>query len=508
MTQTSAYPESLKSALKLMQKGIRAERYLVCWRGMDHKLRVVSAQGMDEKALFVSEALSVSLLEGVASSGEACWSEQDQPLEGSLTFMLSGIKSYICVPVKFPGRAETGLLYVDDRKTVARFSYTDYTNLLNIARRIGNPSTTSSQKLPPPTSAPRATEARAVGTFQLPIAQQVSFFRSMSTFIQSGIPLLHGLHALGQSGESPLLKKFCDALHRHLLKGNPLSEGCVRLSNFAPMVLHMLKSAETSGQLAEVLNQLALYLEESYSRSGRIRTALVYPVIVLCASLVMAVILPTFVLRDQLKSYSTMAELPLPTKILVMIGDIARFPGTWAATLVLLLILPSLSRKVLGHGTVRRFFHSFLCNFSPTRRAYCAWQEVSLASSLGLQLKSGVNLLAALRTSLAVSGSPLVADVSEKILERVRQGDTLSKSLELAPGVSQPFRQLLTAGEESGHIVSALEWIARAAKLDFDHAVDTSIRLIEPMAMLLMGVIVGVVTLGTLLPSLKMMESI
>ena len=119
MTQTSAYPESLKSALKLMQKGIRAERYLVCWRGMDHKLRVVSAQGMDEKALFVSEALSVSLLEGVASSGEACWSDQDQPLEGSLTFMLSGIKSYICVPVKFPGRAETGLLYVDDRKTVA-----------------------------------------------------------------------------------------------------------------------------------------------------------------------------------------------------------------------------------------------------------------------------------------------------------------------------------------------------------------------------------------------------
>jgi len=502
------YPDSLKAALKMMQSGIRAERYLVCWRGLDHQLKVVAAHGMDQKALFVSEALSVSLLEGVANSGEPCWSDQDQPLDGSLTFMLAGIKSYICVPVKFPGRAESGLLYVDDRKTVARFNFTDYTNLLNIARKVGNPSAPSSAKLPPPPSSARAAEIQAKGVHKLKVAHQVSFFRSMSTFIQSGIPLLHGLHALGQSGESPQLKKFCDALHRHLLKGNPLSEGCQRLSNFSPTVLHMLKSAESSGQLAEVLNQLATYLEESYGRSARIKSALVYPTLVLMASLVMAVVLPTFVLRDQLKSYTTMAELPLPTKILVMIGDIARFPGTWTATLIGLFLLPQLARKVLGDGRIQRFYHQFFCSFSPTARAYCAWQEVSLASSLGLQLKSGVNLLQALRTSLAVSGSPLLADVSEKVIDRVRNGETLSKALKMAPGISKPFLQLLTAGEESGHIVSALEWIARAAKLDFDHAVDTSIRLIEPMAMLLMGLIVGVVTLGTLLPSLKMMESI
>jgi type II secretory pathway component PulF len=123
-----------------------------------------------------------------------------------------------------------------------------------------------------------------------------------------------------------------------------------------------------------------------------------------------------------------------------------------------------------------------------------------------LQLRSGVNLLEALRTSLLVSGSPLLLDASEDILEKVRQGEAISKALELAPGISKPFRQLLVAGEESGHIVSALKWISNSAKLDFDHAVDTSIRLIEPMAMLLMGVIVGVVTLGTLLPSLKLMD--
>ena len=490
-----------------MLEGISAERYLVCWRGASQQLEVVASQGLDQNALFVSEALSVTMLEEVAATGEPCWSDQQQMLEGSLTFLLAGIKSYMCVPVKFPGRSETAVLYVDDRKTVARFSFTDYSNLLNVARRIGNPA--ASQKFAPtPKAEKKAAEPiKSSGQFKLPISQQVTFFRSMATFIQAGIPLLHGIHALAQNGESKVLKDFCDALHRLLLKGNPLSEGARRLSNFSPMVLHMLKSAENSGQLAEVLSQLAIYLEESYARQGRIRTALVYPALVLLASLVMAVVLPTFVLRDQLKSYASMSELPIPTKILLWVGDAARFPGTWVALPVLLFLLPGILRKLLGDGRVTRFYHRLFWLMGPTTRSYCAWQEVSLASSLGLQLKSGVNLLEALRTSLLVSGSPLLMDVSEPILEKVRQGEALSKALELAPGISKPFRQLLVAGEESGHIVSALEWIARAAKLDFDHAVDTTIRLIEPMAMLLMGVIVGVVTLGTLLPSMKLLEN-
>lgn len=505
MTQSSAYPETLKSALKLMQDGIQAERYLVCWRGLDEQLQVVASIGLDAKALFISEALSVSLLEEVASTGEPCWSDQQKILDGSLTFLLAGIKSYMCVPIKFTGRPETAVLYVDDRKTVARFSYTDYTNLLNLARRLGNP--TANQKFAPsPKQAGRPADVKSENVYKLPIAQQVSFFRSLSTFINAGIPLLHGIHALAQNAESKLLQGFCDGLHRILLKGNPLSEGCRRLGNFSPMVLHMLKSAENSGQLAEVLGQLAVYLEENYARQARIRSALVYPTLVLAASLAMAIVLPTFVLRDQLKSYTTMAELPIPTKILVWVGDIARFPGSWLVAIIGAFLLPRLGRKLLADGRVRRVLHRAFWMAGPTARSYCAWQEVSLASALGLQLKSGVNLLEALRTSLLVSGSPLLMDASEDILEKVRQGEALSKALELAPGISKPFRQLLVAGEESGHIVSALQWISNSAKLDFDHAVDTSIRLIEPMAMLLMGVIVGVVTLGTLLPSLKLME--
>ncbi|MBS2035903.1 type II secretion system F family protein [bacterium] len=502
----SAYPESLKSALRLMQDGIGAERYLVCWRGLNQQLEVVDSVGLDQNALFVSEALSVSLLEQVASSGEPCWSDQQKLIDGSLTFLLAGIKSYMCVPVRFPGRSETAVLYVDDRKTVARFTYTDYTNLLNLARRVGNP--TANQKFPAQTRAmpTRPVEMKSENVFRLPNAQQVSFFRSLSTFINAGIPLLHGIHALAQNAESKVLQSFCEALHRILLKGSPLSEGCRRLGNFSPMVLHMLKSAENAGQLAEVLGLLALYLEENYARLARIRSALVYPALVLIASLAMAIVLPTFVLRDQLKSYTTMAELPFPTKILVLVGDIARFPGSWLAGLIGVFLLPRLLRKLMADERVRRRYHRLFWLFGPTARSYCAWQEVSLASSLGLQLKSGVSLLEALRTSLLVSGSPLLLDASEDILEKVRNGQQLSKALELAPGISKPFRQLLVAGEESGHIVSSLEWIANAAKLDFDHAVDTSIRLVEPMAMLLMGLIVGVVTLGTLLPSLKLMD--
>jgi len=95
----------------------------------------------------------------------------------------------MCVPVRFPGRSETAVLYVDDRKTVARFSFTDYSNLLNVARRIGNPAASKKFIQSPKSEKLEIKAAETVKSneqFKLPIAQQVTFFRSLATFIQAG----------------------------------------------------------------------------------------------------------------------------------------------------------------------------------------------------------------------------------------------------------------------------------------------------------------------------------
>ena len=504
---TSQQPEPLTQALKQLRALVKGERYLVAWFNPAQQLEVVAAFGFDVEKFFVSEALSISLLQDTACSGESRWSDQDVLPDGSLTFLLAGIKSYICVPVKLP--QGVGILYVDDRKAVARFNFTDYNNVLNLARRLVAPVDTVPAR-PVARSMPvkASTEGSPAGTKPLPIAQQVSFFRSLATFLQAGIPLLHGLYSLGEQGETARLKAFCSELHRLLLRGNALSAGCQKLGGFSPMVQHMLLCAEKSGQLVTVLSHLAEYLEESHARRQRLAQAMVYPAIVLLVCLGMAIVLPTYVLRDQLRSYAAMGPLPWPTQVLVWVGDVASSPWSWAAAVAGAFLLPLAIKFLTRQPRVQAWLHRALLGNPITGRLYRSRQEVTLATALQLQLHAGVSLLDALHSSLHACNSPLIDGKAPELIEMVRQGETLAKVFRATPGLGRPFCQMLQAGEESGHVVSALQWVARSAKLDFDLSLDTALRLVEPLVMVLMGLVVGVITLGSLLPSLTMLDKL
>jgi len=485
--------------MKALRAAVKAERYLILWYPTEAEYpQIVASLGFDESKLFVSEALSLSLLQQAARTGESCWSDETLLENGSLTFVLAGIKSFLCVAVRYPNG--TGILYVDDRKVIGRFHYTDFANVLNLGRRLANPTAANPSAA---SSRVRSLEvsAAAVGSVRLPLRLQVSFFRTMATFLQSGIPLLHGLNSLAEQGEGPL-RDYCRQLHKALLRGNPFSESCRKLGGFSPIVLHMLLCAERSGQLAEVLATLAQFLEDSHSRRQHLIQAMVYPMVVLSACLALAVVLPTFVLRDQLQAYVAQGPLPLPTQLLVWVGDAARSPFPWVALLLGILALPSLLRRI----TAREwgFLHRLLLNNPVTRRLYCARQEVTLATTLQMQLRAGVPLLEALQGSLEACDSPLIEVAA--VLEKARQGQTLAQTMRGLPGLGRSFCPLLVAGEETGHAVQTLEWISRSAKLEYDLALDTALRLVEPVMMVLMGLVVGVVTLGTLLPSLRLLE--
>ncbi len=505
--------ELIRQAMPAFQKLLPAQRYLAAWLVPGQPLEVLESVGFDSDRLLVSEAISLSVLEEVAQSGEGQWSGQGKLADGSLTFMLAGIKAYVCVPVKMFQAGGTGLLYADDLESVTRFSYTDFANALNFGRRLGapaeKPSRVRAAAAPVKASLPLGEEIEVVvSRHRIPIAQQVSFFRSMATFMSAGIPLLHGLHALSVQGESKVMREFSQELYAALLRGQSLSEACQRNSPFRPMVVHMLACAERSGQLSTVLNLLSEYLEETHSRRQRLLQALVYPAFVLLLCVLMAVVLPTFILRDQLQSYAHLGDLPWATKALLLVGNLARSGWTWAALALLLGGFPLAWKKMMANLRFKQSVLRGLLAFPPTRRITMAWHEVSLATTLALQLKSGVSVLEALHSAIRAVGSPLLEGQADRLVGYLRDGETLSFSLSKAPGVGRPFCQMLRAGEESGHVVTALEWLQRNAKLDFDHALETALSLVEPFVMLFLGVVVGIVTLGSLLPSLKLLEQL
>jgi type II secretory pathway component PulF len=464
------------------------------------------------------------------------------------------------------GRA---LLYADDSHHLARFRYTDLMNVINLGRELARhsrpfprsqadpvsnqkaatpaslfvnqavrptamaPSSPSEPKEAEPSAAvtkvsePRVLETKAAEKVEAaskpdepqkprgPVApgqaratassrevvetepqlrpslvEQAAVFRILGIFVQSGIPLLHGLNGLAVQGETPRIRALASRVHEHLLRGNRLSESLARFARFDPLAIPLLRAAESSGRLNHVFKMLATHLEEKRDRINKVRTALVYPAFVLGAGVTMALTVPPLVLRDQLRSYGTKG-LPLPTRLLLFMSS----PWFWivlalaAAALWRASKIPGWQRKVPG-----------------ARRIYSAGVEVSLATSLALQLEAGVGLLTAVETAIQTCQLPTGPQLTPRVLEALKDGKPLSVALRSVDSLRRPFLYVLAAGEEVGKLVETLKWNSRLAKIEYDQSLDAAVRLMEPVVMMVLGVIVAIIALGSLLPTMRLLQ--
>lgn len=470
---------------------VRAERYLLLWRPDGGPFQVVAAKGLDAKRVLTTEPVSLRLFEEVAATNQPSWSE----LEGendSTTFMLSGIKSYVCVPLRLPGG--TALFYADFLKSMAGLSFTDFVKVQNLAQQC-NPARLSAPPRPAPPPAKRPAEPAAEPAAPeaagknppLTLTQQAHLFRCLAAFVEAGIPLLRGLHGLSDQGESPVLRNCARSLHDHVLRGGDLSTG-LRRSRFDEGVVPLLRVAERTGKLAAVFRLLAEHLDQKVTRRMRLRAALTYPAVVLVFGVAMALTLPTWILADHLRAYARNGPLPWPTQVLLEMSS----PWFWLALAAFLLL------------AYRYLFRArFLKRLPGLALVHSANLEVTLATTLALQLEVGVPLLTALEVALEASGEEEALAAAPTVLECLRQGEPLSRALREVPGLRPTFLAMLVAGEESGLVSKCLQWSARLSKLEFDQSLETAARLLEPVAMLVLGVLVGFIAVASLLPTLQ-----
>jgi type II secretory pathway component PulF len=322
--------------------------------------------------------------------------------------------------------------------------------------------------------------------------KQASLFRILGAFVHAGIPLLQGLSALALQGETPRLRELTAQVHKHVSRGNRLSEGLGRFGEFDDLVLPLLQAAESSGKLDEVFRMLSEHLDDKQDRRRKVQSALVYPSLVLGAGVTMALTVPPMVLKDQLRSFGTVG-LPLPTRMLLFMSH----PLFW------LLLL-------LGAGVIWRCtkIPGWQGRLPVLKRVYASGIEVSLATTLALQLGAGVALLPAVENSIHACRLPRGDALARGVLAQLREGEPLVRALRLMKVLRKTFLSMLASGEEAGKTVEALEWNARVCKLEYEQCLDNAVRLLEPAVMVLLGIIVGVIALGSLLPTLQLLQTV
>jgi len=335
-----------------------------------------------------------------------------------------------------------------------------------------------------------------------------TFTRQLSTLTDAGIPVVQSLNILEEQMRPCALKNIVGAVAEDVESGSSLSEGMARHPKaFDELYVNMVKAGEAGGVLDVVLQRLAEFREKAQRLKRRVIGALVYPLAVLTfAGLIVTgiiiYIIPRFM--DMFKELEV--ELPLPTKILLGISDFA--VNYWYLIPLIPISIVVLYKLIRATKTGRYAtdwvkFHMPL--FGPILRKGAI---ARFTRTFGTLISSGVPILEALTITRDTVGNVVLSNALSQVHDSIREGEPIAAPLSETKVCDDMVVNMIDVGEETGNLDNMLVKIADTYDEEVDVAVEGLTSLMEPIMVIMMGLIVGFIVISLFLPLIKIMQSL
>jgi type IV pilus assembly protein PilC len=333
------------------------------------------------------------------------------------------------------------------------------------------------------------------------------FTRQLATMIESGVNVVQAFATLEEQTDDKYLREVIAEIRSDVEAGMILSKAFARHSKvFNRLFVAMIESGESSGTLDSVLDRIAVQIEKENALRRRVKSAMVYPVMVMAfATLVLTFMLMFIVPVFQNVFDDLGGELPKPTQILITLSHALR--GWW------FVIFPAIGLLVYGFIRWKRSEHgrpvwdSFKLRI-PMRIGDVV-QKVALARfsrTLSSLVTAGVDIIKALEITAATSGNWVVERAVNDVRVRVQEGVPISEPL-AADGVFPPMvAQMVKIGEETGELDKMLGKVADFYEDEVDTSIQSLTSIIEPIMMIAVGAMVGTIVIAMYLPMFKMLE--
>ncbi len=332
--------------------------------------------------------------------------------------------------------------------------------------------------------------------------------RQLSILLGAGVPLVASLDALISQITNPLLKKTMAQVKESVNEGNSLAHA---ISNrpriFTNVYVNMVRAGEASGSLDVVLDRLADLGEHEQALRGRFKAALAYPVFMFFIGTLVLFFLITFVVPNITQIFREMHQtLPIPTVVLINVSKFLK--SFWW-----LILLATASGVVI------------IRHLKNTPKGRYVWDEVKLrmpilgpinnkmavarfGRTLGSLLNSGVPLISALQIVRNIVDNVLIADVIDNTVDEIQAGKSLASPLAQSRWFPPIVVQMISVGEQSGELEAMLSKIADTYDRDVESQIMAMTSMLEPVMILIMGLIVGFIVVSILLPIFEMNQMI
>ncbi|MEE4242835.1 MAG: type II secretion system inner membrane protein GspF [Desulfopila sp.] len=334
------------------------------------------------------------------------------------------------------------------------------------------------------------------------------FTRQLATLLGARIPLVPSLSSLISQTENPAFKKIIAQIKESVNEGKTLTNAMAEHPRvFSNIYLNMIRAGEASGSLDIVMEKLADFGEKQEALKGKLTAALIYPCVMALICIGVLFILITYIIPNITQVFVEMDRiLPLPTRILIGMSDFLIAYWFVVAALAVLVIVAG---RFFIQSKRGRYLWDYILLKLPV--VGTVLQKIILArfsSTLGSLLESGVGLIASMEIVKTIMNNSRISQVVDEAIVQIREGKSMTISLSNSPWFPPMFVQMVGVGEQAGTLEKMLRKVADAYEREVESAVLGMTALIEPIMIVLMGGIVGVIILSILLPIFEMNQMI
>ena len=332
----------------------------------------------------------------------------------------------------------------------------------------------------------------------------IALCTQLSVMLETGVPLSEALNAFRKQMDRAEFRVVLDVLCEDVEGGESLSESMEKWPRVFPiMMVSLMKASEASGMLATMLGRVAEYLAKERKTVKQIKSALSYPIFMMVAGVAITIFLVSFVLPKFARIYEDrQASLPTPTKILLQISEFATtqymvYLPVLAVSLVTFIIW---SRSKSGRSSLDWLRLNFPLIGTMYRHLYLT-RAMRTMSTL---LAAGVNVLDVIDICRGVTFNTYYARLWDSMAEGVREGRQISDAVTKTSLVPANVASMINAGERSGRLPEVMQRIADFSQDELDESVARVTTFIEPLMIVVMGILIGGVAMALLLPVFNM----
>ena len=332
----------------------------------------------------------------------------------------------------------------------------------------------------------------------------VIFTRQLSVLTSGGVSLDQALRVIGEQSSNAQVKEQSLTIASRIEEGFTLTEALKEFpQSFDRLYVSLVSAGERAGDMSNILDKAASYLERKSRIQQDITGALVYPAVLITVALIIVLLMLIFVVPSVVSQFANLnQELPMLTRWLIGLSDFVSGPAIWVILVISIGIFSSF--KLSNTRNIFSLIDKLLIHIPVIKDFLINANLARFTSSLSILRDNDIPIVQALDISTATISNSFLRSRLEESLVKVSEGDSFAKSLSAVPLIPPIVIQMIDSGERSGELEEMLTKSAEFLDLEFQQSTKVALNLLEPLIVVMMGGIVAGIIVAVLLPLIQM----